>query len=51
MVTKQFLQENYGMKEFQKWNDVIPAHSAKDTCRLKDTAIEHYISQGAVFAF
>jgi predicted GIY-YIG superfamily endonuclease len=50
MVTKQFLQENYGMREFQKWNDVIPAHSAKDTCRLKDTAIERYISQGAVFA-
>jgi Ni/Co efflux regulator RcnB len=50
MVTKQFLQENYGMRDFQKWNDLIPVHSAKDTCHLKDTAIERYISQGAVFA-
>lgn len=50
-VTKKFLQrDSLSMKDYQRWNNTVPAHSAKDTYRLEDAALERYIGEGSVFS-
>lgn len=50
-VIKKFLQDrayNYP-KDYEQWNDTMPPHTAKDTSRMEDTALQKYILEGVVF--
>lgn len=49
-MVKMFRQEDYSLKEYQQWNDVMPPHTAKDTCRMNEAALRQYISKGVVFS-
>lgn len=48
-MVKMFRQEDYSLKEYQKWNDVMPPHTAKDTYRMDEAILQRYISEGMVF--
>ncbi len=64
IVVKQFFLKNgkkivklfrpyrqYGTpKDYERWNDIMPPHSAKDNARLDDDALQKYIAEGVVFS-
>lgn len=48
---KKFFQREFGLKDYQKWNDMMPSHLAKDTCRIDDATIDRLIAEGCAFTF